>query len=247
MYRKMAKDKLYESIAAEVERLIVGGMLKPGDILPAERELGERFGVSRTTVREAIKVLTQKGLLVVQTGRGAMVARPSFDVVTNSLTLLLKLEMADAQQLTEVRMALEPDMAALAAARATEEQARELETIALKETTLANEGPARDLAATVALDITFHTQLWSAANNLVARAMLLSIQSLLHESMTATYETEGTLVRAAEAHLRVARAIHERDPRRAADEMRAHLVTLAQGQGVALLDELQGASRPSRP
>lgn len=241
MYRKLGKDRLYESIVGEIEGLIVSGQLKPGDVLPPERDLGERFGVSRTAIREAIKVLTQKELLVVQPGRGATVARPSFDVVTNSLSLLLKLEMADAQQLMEVRIALEPAMAALAAVRSSDEQARELEAIAEEEGRLAGEGSQSDLATSVALDLRFHTLLSDAAGNLVARAMLLSIQSLLHESMTATYGLEGTLARAAEAHLRVARAIREHNPRRAGEGMRSHLVTHARLQGLALLGDLEGA------
>jgi GntR family transcriptional repressor for pyruvate dehydrogenase complex len=227
LYRKLGRDRLYETIVSEIEQLIVAGQLRPGDVLPPERELGERFGVSRTAVREAIKVLTEKQLLVVQPGRGATVAHPSLSVVTDSLMLLLKLEKASAAQLTEVRMGLEPEMAALAAMRATEQQAGELEAIAKQEMAVAGEPEQA-----IPLDIAFHTAVCEAAQNAVAKAMLLSIQDLMRKSMTETYGDEKTVDFAIHSHLRIAHAIAEHDPQGAAAEMRRHLDTLADKQGL---------------
>jgi GntR family transcriptional repressor for pyruvate dehydrogenase complex len=178
-------------------------------------------------VREAIKVLTEKQLLVVQPGRGATVAHPSLSVVTDSLTLLLKLDKASASQLTEVRMGLEPEMASLAAKRATEQQAGELEAIARQEMAVAGEPEQA-----IPLDIAFHTAVCEVAQNVVAKAMLLSIQDLMRESMAETYGDEKTVDFAIHSHLRIARAIAEHDPEGAAAEMRRHLDTLADKQGL---------------
>lgn len=231
IYRRVVHDRLYEVIAGEIEQLIVDGQLKPGDSLPPERELGERFGVSRTAVREAIKVLCEKRLLSVQPGRGTVVAHPSPSLVSDSLSLLLKLEKASVTHLTEVRLALEPEMAARAAIRATPEQVSSLERLIEAEQTTGG-----SVEALVPLDISFHQTISDAAHNPVARAMLLSIQGLMHESMAETYSrmNDNTVEESIAAHAGIVSAIRDRDPEGARRRMRRHLRTVAQTQGLAL-------------
>jgi GntR family transcriptional regulator, transcriptional repressor for pyruvate dehydrogenase complex len=225
LYKRVVHDKLYEVIAAEIEDLIVAGQLNPGDTLPPERELGERFGVSRTAVREAIKVLCEKGLLTVQPGRGTLVNHPSTSIVTDSLMLLLRLGKASIAQLTEVRLALEPEMAARAAERASEEQ-----IAALADLVAAERASASSAAEAVPLDVAFHHAICDAAQNVVARAMLMSIQEMLHQSMVATYDAKGDNRDAVAAHGHLVRAIRERDPAAARSIMHDHLEWVARNQ-----------------
>ena len=70
VYRVVKTSRLYEQIVKQVEDSILKGQLKPGDQLPAERDLAQRFGVSRTAVREAVKTLREKGLVEAYSGRG---------------------------------------------------------------------------------------------------------------------------------------------------------------------------------
>ncbi len=73
MYRAVKTSRLYEQSVQQVEDSILKGQLKPGDQLPAERDLAQRFGVSRTAVREAVKTLREKGLVEAYSGRGTFV------------------------------------------------------------------------------------------------------------------------------------------------------------------------------
>jgi len=73
VYKTIRSSRLYEQIVEQVEQAILKGELKPGDQLPAERELAEQFGVSRTAVREAVKALREKGLVEAFSGRGTFV------------------------------------------------------------------------------------------------------------------------------------------------------------------------------
>lgn len=209
---------LYEAIVNEIEQRVVTHQLKPGDSLPPERELARLFGVSRTAVREAIKVLSQKQLIAVLPGKGAVVVHPSPAVVTASLGLLFKLGRATPAQVAEVRMGLEPEMAARAALRASPEQARAIEEIAA-----SFRASREDPQKATALDISFHRSVSAAAQNEVARAVLDSIQELYRESMLPGYKVDGAPERAVYYHSQIARAIAERDAEAARRFMREHL------------------------
>src|SRR5512145_864002 len=97
------KERLYQEIVDQIQQQILSGALKPGDQIPAERDLAERFGVSRTAVREAIKSLTEKGLIEVFVGRGTFVTHVSPDRVVESMTLLLRNERDNVASLQEAR------------------------------------------------------------------------------------------------------------------------------------------------
>src|SRR5207245_7949770 len=98
------------------------GAMKPGDQLPPERELAQQFGVSRTAVREAVKALREKGLVEAYPGRGTFITDGTSYSMRQSLDRMLKVGQAEGSGfLAEVREILEPEIAALAAARADQE------------------------------------------------------------------------------------------------------------------------------
>src|SRR3954453_987461 len=111
------KERLYQEIVDQIQQQILSNALKPGDQIPAERDLAERFGVSRTAVREAIKSLTEKGLIEVFVGRGTFVTNLTTDRVVESITLLLRNEQDNIESLQEARELLEAATARLAASR----------------------------------------------------------------------------------------------------------------------------------
>ncbi len=114
--------RLYEQIVQQIEDSIKKGELKAGDQLPAERELAEQFGVSRTAVREAVRALHEKGLLEAHPGRGTFITHGTHQAMRKSVDQILRMDQLEgAQSLAEVREILEPEIAALAAARADEQ------------------------------------------------------------------------------------------------------------------------------
>src|SRR6202043_1295419 len=87
VYKLVRTSRLYEQIVQQIEESIVKGTLKAGDQLPAERDLAQRFGVSRTAVREAVKTLREKGLVEAYSGRGTFVTNGTSQAVRQSLDL----------------------------------------------------------------------------------------------------------------------------------------------------------------
>ena len=119
MYKVIQSSRLYEQIVQQIEDSILKGELTEGSQLPAERELAEQFGVSRTAVREAIKALQEKGLVDAFPGRGTFVTNGSSNSMRRSLDRIIKTGDQDGSTyLVEVREILEPEIAALAASRA---------------------------------------------------------------------------------------------------------------------------------
>src|SRR5215813_6769877 len=122
VYRAVRTSRLYEQIVEQVEASILKGQLKPGDQLPAERELAQRFGVSRTAVREAVKTLREKGLVEAYTGRGTFVTNGTSQSIRQSLDSMIRTSQQEgSMHLAELRAVLEPEIAALAASRIEEQ------------------------------------------------------------------------------------------------------------------------------
>ena len=101
------EDRLADKVADLLKKAVLSGQLRPGDRLPAERALGDRFGVSRTVVREAIRSLTAKGLVEVRSGSGSVVARVTSEAVSETIQLYLQGAALDEATVDEVRSMLE--------------------------------------------------------------------------------------------------------------------------------------------
>src|SRR4051812_9357122 len=123
MYEAIATSRIYQQIVEQIERSIRDGQLRAGDQLPPERELAQRFGVSRTAVREAVKALGEKGLIQSQHGRGTFVTDGSEHAIRNSLDRIVTVGGArpdGTAHLIAVRQMLEPEIAARAAVSANQ-------------------------------------------------------------------------------------------------------------------------------
>src|SRR5215831_19937541 len=121
VYKTVRTARLYEQIVQQIEESVLKGALKPGDQLPAERELAEHFGVSRTAVREAVKALREKGLVEAYSGRGTFITNGTTQAIRQSLDLMIRIgQQEGSTHLAEVRAILEPEIAALAAVRIQE-------------------------------------------------------------------------------------------------------------------------------
>src|SRR5262245_3230647 len=127
--RRVRKTRVYQEIVEQIKELITAGRFKSGDRLPPERELAELFKASRNSVRDAIRVLEQMGLIDSRQGDGTYIRTVTADEMTVPLALCLLQSRTQMRELWEVRRVLEPALAEVAAARITPDELDELEAI----------------------------------------------------------------------------------------------------------------------
>jgi len=219
VYKTVRAARLYEQIVEQIEDSIRRGRLKPGDQLPAERELAQQFGVSRTAVREAVRALHEKQLVEAYSGRGTFVTNGHSNAIRRSLGSLLKSgRVKSTAYLLEVREILEPEIAALAATR-IEEQGLATLADAVKVMDRSYDNPD----AFVEADLDFHLGLAEAAGNPVIMSLLDSIVDLLREQRTAICMSPGGPERGQAHHKKILKAVAARDPDKTRAAMRAHM------------------------
>jgi GntR family transcriptional regulator, transcriptional repressor for pyruvate dehydrogenase complex len=219
VYRIVKTSRLYEQIVQQVEDSILKGQLKPGDQLPAERDLAHRFGVSRTAVREAVKTLREKGLVEAYSGRGTFVTNGTSQAIRQSLDLMIRVNQQEGStHLAELRMVLEPEIAGLAASRIEEQLLSTMrEAVAVMDRNLD------DPDAYVEADLDFHLALAEAVGNPLILSLLDSIVGLLREQRSRIFNVDGGPERGQYHHKRILAAIEQHDPEAAREAMRAHL------------------------
>jgi GntR family transcriptional repressor for pyruvate dehydrogenase complex len=198
---------------------ISGGKLKPGDQLPAERELALQFGVSRSAVREAVKTLCEKGLVEAYSGRGTFVTGGKSQSARHSLHWLMN--SADPQRdryVTELREILEPEFTALAAARIEEQQLDMMrDAIDVMDRSMQNPD------AYIEADLDFHLALAEAAGNPLILALLDSIVAVLREERLGVFRVPRGPTRGQIHHKLILKAIEKGNPAKARKAMIAHM------------------------
>jgi GntR family transcriptional repressor for pyruvate dehydrogenase complex len=221
MYKRVQSVKIFEQIAEQIEQRILSGELHQGDRLPTERELAEQFQASRTAVREAMKILAQRGLIEMRPGRGTIVIDGAHQALQNSIGLVLKLnlrEVGGSENLVEVREILETQIAALATTRATEQ-----DIAAMQEAIRQMDENIENADAFIDADNRFHEALALATHNTLILLLLNSIVHLLSEQRKLIFSTEGGPQRGQFHHRRILDAVTAHDPDAACNAMRAHL------------------------
>lgn len=125
MFKAVKQNRAYQDVVEQIQEAIIGGTLKPGSQLPAERELKEQFGVSRGTLREALRVLEQKGLIEIRTGvsGGSIIREVNSEQLSENLGFLIRHRSVSLKDLAEFREGMEGSVAALAAQRTGEKEA----------------------------------------------------------------------------------------------------------------------------
>lgn len=214
---KLKRTNLYEQIAGEIRDYIIKNQIQPGERLPTERELAEMLGVSRTSVREGIRLLETLQFLEVKPKRGITVKKLELSSLVRQLTQRILLEKNRFVELIEARRILEQELVKLAAVRATEEDLTRLElTIELMAKQLA-QGKSIKQA-----DLCFHQALFSAAKN----SVLEGFQTALADFFSAALLKAGSPEKNAETlreHQLIYQAVKDRQPDAAASAMRQHL------------------------
>ncbi len=213
--------RIYEEIVRQIKTLVQEGKLKSGDKLPPERDLAERFKVSRTSVREALRALESIGLIEIRPGEGTFVREISVESLIAPLALVILTQREAVGELFEARRLLEPAIAGLAARRATKEEISEMERILeeqAKEVTAGRTGLVQDAA--------FHAAIASSAHNRAITRIVNALMDLLAQSREETLQIPGRPTRSHQDHRRVLEAIQQRDAASAQRAMLDHLVAV---------------------
>lgn len=215
---KLDEGSLSIQATHQIRELIRIGELKKGDRLPSERDLGERLGVSRTVVREAIKMLRASGYVKVRMGVGTFVAEDPINVLQDSLSYSNDPESKKIADLHQVREVLEPAVAALAAQNAELDDIHKMEKI-VQEMELNLSSGYRYIEA----DKLFHVALAEATKNNVFSILLNSIVDLLQEARRLAISTPGAGDRSIHYHRRILEAVKNRDAEEAFIAMSEHM------------------------
>lgn len=204
--------------AALIKDMILDGRLHPGHRLPSERTLSEALGVSRPSVREAIRSLVAMNILETRHGSGTYVSSLSLDELLRPLQFVVKLADSGIRDLFDMRALIEPGAAALAAERASDEELELIRSGASEST-----APALSQDERGAWDIKWHDLIVSCSHNGLLINVHQSISLLSVESRAITVRVPGVLEQAVEDHRRIARAICSRKPAAAHRAMGQHL------------------------
>lgn len=214
---------LSDRVTQSVLNLISRSALKPGDRLPSERDLGDRFGVSRTVVREALRSLAAKGVLEVRSGSGATVARVDVERASEALRLYVQgshgeVDGVTYEQINDVREMIETRVARMAAVSASEEDIARLAAI-------HQEFCEREYVPDIAsqLDVDFHRAIAESVHNPLILLMMDSIEPTLLEIRCRVAGVPGRYGRAIEAHGQILARIRQRDADGAEQAMIEHL------------------------
>jgi GntR family transcriptional regulator, transcriptional repressor for pyruvate dehydrogenase complex len=209
------------SIADQIRAAILSGRLQQGERLPPERELAEQFGVSRVTVRDALRGLEAMGLIEVRVGArgGAFVTVPSGALMGQAMSDMMLMQAISPEDIVEARLILELGTVTLACVRATQEDLERLREL--------HENAGRELSAktyTRELSWDFHALLAHAAHNPAVDGLTLSFRSSLSMHPIRTREGAKAFVRTVEEHGRILDAVERRDGATARREMAVHLL-----------------------
>jgi len=216
-FETVRRDKVYEGVAEQIERLILK-KLQPGDKLPSERELAERLRVSRSSIRDAIRSLELMGMVEPRQGAGTIVREISSDSFVNPLANAWKRKGELIAELLDFRMMLEPPLAARAATRGSADEISEMEQILERQ-----EEKLRRGESTIVEDSEFHYAVALASGNSVVRKVLNTLMHLLRDSRERSLQVEGRPQKSLAGHRRILAAINRHDPEAASVAMRRHI------------------------
>lgn len=223
-FEKIQTEKLSHSVIKQIELLILRGILRPGERLPAERELSERMGVSRPSLRDAVAELQDRGLLVSRAGSGIFVA----DVLGSAFSPALVELFASHSEAVFDYLSFRRDMEGMAAERAARVGSdtdlkvvdavfRKMEAAHLK----------RDPSDEAALDAEFHLSIIEASHNVVMLHMMRSMYDLLRQGVfynrQMMFKNRTTRDLLLDQHRAINHGLQSRDPQAARAAVEAHL------------------------
>lgn len=241
-FTSVVKDpsNIYERIVKQVTSLIIKGQLKPGDKLPAERTLAELLGVSRTSIREALKMLAAQGLVVIKHGQGVFITDQNPEEYLKNFSQRIFLEHHALKDLYEMRKMLETQAAFWAATRKKEEQLEEIEkliTTAKEKIECLNEESIMDMTEH---DTKFHGLIAEMSDNKVLVKIMHDLLEMIEETRTSVFNIPGRAKKSLMDHIDIYIAIKNGQGETASQAMRLHLI----GVEDDILKQIETQERP---
>jgi len=218
-----------EIILEQIKQFMIEGQLNPGDKLPTEMELAERFQVSRTSIRESLSALSLTGILEIRQGEGIFVKHSPSNAVIEPLTFILLMEKNHVQNILEVRKALEIESVDLAAQRRTEQDIESLRDLLER-----MEKDLPEAKNSEYLDLAFHLALATASKNPLLDRLMNTVQEIFGQTLKVTRtlwmmsSQEGTTQQLFEEHKEVYLAVVNGENEKARSLMYEHLSKVEQ-------------------
>ncbi|GGY93289.1 FadR/GntR family transcriptional regulator [Novosphingobium colocasiae] len=218
---RVVVPKASEALAEQIRNLIVAGTFQPGEMLPAERDLIVETGLSRTTIRDALRILESRGLIVTKPGRagGSMVTLPGRDSISRSVELFVRTHGIKLSSLLECRVAVEPALARLAALNRTDAQ--------LAEMTELHEQFVQSIDNVTRykrVNLDWHLAIARASHNEPLMALIEAITMPIREAMdyrdVTTPEIRASAIK---SHTKIMEAIRTQDGDAAFNRMNRHV------------------------
>ena len=218
-FKVVNRRRLYQDVVGQIQGFVRQGILKPGDRLPSEREMAERLKVSRSSIREAIRTMELQGLVESRPGAGTYIRAESLDALISIISSSVDRIKNSAKDIHEIRCLLEPEVAALAVERATEDD--------LKRIVEAIEDQERQIAGGhtgIEADTAFHFAVAQSTQNWGLLIIVSILEDALGDSRDRTFQeparARGSLV----SHREVLEAIRSGDAPAARSAMSRHLM-----------------------
>lgn len=216
------KTRVAEEVADRIRTLILDGTFPQGRPLPSERVLTARFGVSRGSIRDALRMLETIGLIETQHGRGTFPHELTVDRLVAPLASMMTYQHDLQEELLDVRRMFEPAVARVAATRATDEDFADLQRILNVQQRKLRKGQSA-----IVDDTAFHAALARSTRNRVVVSLMATLNNLLVESRKLTLKQKGRPAKSIEGHEAVVAALRRRDAEGAAQAMRKHIDQIA--------------------
>jgi len=220
-YEPVARRKVYEQVADQLLGQIAARRLRPGDVLPSERELTESFAVGRSSIREALRMLESQGVIGAGSG-GSFVVADAASPLNTSLRLMFTMDdQAGIHDLFELRRILEVEAAALAAERHRDQHLVEMQAaIEEMDASLSDRGGDRFIDA----DLRFHLAVAEATGNRLVLHSMQAVRDVVRRALMTVFVIPQSPESAVVEHRAIKAAIASGDPARARHEMTHHLV-----------------------
>ncbi len=215
------RHRLSEDVADAIKDRLIADGLKPGDRLPTEPELVEHYDVSRTVIREASRILVERGLVDIRPGRGMVVADFDGTSMSRQYELMLELMQGSFRHLMEMRLVLEIGMTEYAAARHTPADARRIR-MAIE--SFAASGDSHEAA--LESDLEFHTAIAFASHNPFFIHIVNPVNDYLRKAYQPSLGYQAARGQTLAEHTAIAEAIFERDTKKAGRLARRHLIRI---------------------
>jgi GntR family transcriptional repressor for pyruvate dehydrogenase complex len=236
-----SSEPLFLRVAEQIERFVAGNGLAPGDRLPGERELCELLGVSRASVREALRSLETRGLVRVRHGKGVFVAAP--DEGERALQRFSRMREVGLEELFAMREVLEVPAAGWAATEATDEQlATLIATFEQLEQAVRTQAGPEHLRA---MDARLHLQIAEYANNRFLTMTQSLLQEMLGRGMDTTLSVAGRPARSVREHAEIVNALVAHDAPRARAAARRHIRSARRAALHRVAEERQRSAPPA--